>query len=179
MRPVRYHVAASLDGRIAGPAGEFDWIPTDPDVDSAALFARADTVLLGRHSWTLVRRQPERPWPPGTRVFVFSRTLTPADAPDATLVRDDAAAIVAALRHEPGDGEIWRFGGGALFASLLAAGQVDRVEVTVAPVLLGDGVPLLPPGVAGRTPLALRDVRRYPRSGMVTLTYDVGGAPSA
>lgn len=177
MRPVRYNVAASLDGCIAGPNGEYDWIPDDPTVDFAALFARVDTVLLGRVSWELVASQPERPWKTGTRVYVFSRTL-PADVdPDVIVVADDAAAHVAALRAEPGDGEIWLFGGGALFASLLAAGQVDTVEVTVAPVLLGGGIPLLPPGVP-RTMLALRHTHVYP-SGMVALHYDVTNARPA
>ena len=48
MRPVRYNVAASLDGFIADRKGEYDWIPLDPAVDFAALFAGVDTVLLGR-----------------------------------------------------------------------------------------------------------------------------------
>jgi dihydrofolate reductase len=173
MRPVRYSVAASLDGYIAGPQGEFDWIPNDPTVDFAALYARIDTVLLGRLTWELVQRmgsQVESPWREGTRLYVFSRTLREEDCPGATLVRDDAASVVAALRAEPGDGEIWLFGGGVLFASLLAAGQVDAVEVAVVPMLLGGGVPLLPPGIATRVPLTLRASHVYP-SGMIGLTY--------
>ena len=169
MRPVRYNVAASLDGFIAGPKGEFDWIPEDQAVDFGAIFAKVDTVLLGRRSWELVRGMGSAPWKPGTRVYVYSRTLDVVDDPDATLVADDAAGVVAGLRAEPGEGEIWLFGGGVLFHSLLLAGQVDRVEVTVVPVLLGGGVPLIPQG-AGRVPLRLQDVRRYP-SGMVTLAY--------
>ena len=176
MRPVRYNVAATLDGYIAGPHGEYDWIPDDPTVDFAALFAAVDTVLVGRRSYEAVRAQGAAPWPPGTRVYVFSRTLAPADHPGVTVVRTDAAAVVAALRAEPGGGEIWLFGGGGLFGSLLAAGQVDAVEVTVAPVLLGGGVPLLPPGVP-RTALRLARSHVYP-SGMVALHYAVRGAPA-
>ena len=174
MRRVRYNVAASLDGYIAGPDGEFDWIPNDPAVDFAALFAKVDTVLLGRRSYELTREHGGAPWAPGTRIYVFSRALRPADHPGVTIVRGDAGSAVGALRAEPGDGEIWLFGGGALFGSLLAAGQVDTVEVTIVPILLGEGVPLLPPRVA-RTSLALVDTHTYP-SGMVTLTYTVPGA---
>jgi dihydrofolate reductase len=78
---------------------------------------------------------------------------------------------VAGLRTEPGEGEIWLFGGGQLFSSLLAAGQVDAVEVTIVPVLLGGGVPLAAPGF-NRTKLVLRHTHQYP-TGMVSLIYDV------
>lgn len=171
MRPVRYNVAASLDGYIAGPDGEFDWIPMDPAVDFDSLFARVDTVVLGRRSFETVRQMGSPPWAPAARVYVASRTLRPDDHPDVTVVRDDVGRVVSALRHEDGDGEIWLFGGGELFRTLLAEGQVDTVEVTVVPILLGGGVPLLPAG-APRTVLALSATRTYP-SGMVTLAYRV------
>lgn len=174
MRRVRYNVAASLDGYIAGPQGEFDWIPNDPTVDFAAIFARVDTVLLGRRSYELVRQMDDAPWTPETRVYVFSRTLRPEDHRDVTIVTDDAAGVVAGLRAEEGEGDIWLFGGGELFKSLLAAGQVDSVEVTIVPVLVGGGVPLLPPG-APRTTLELKGTQTYP-SGMVSLIYAVRGA---
>lgn len=177
MRPVRYNVAASLDGFIAGPQGEFDWIPMDSTIDFAALFAKVDTVLLGRRSYEAALAGGEAPWAPSARVFVFSRTLKPDDFPEVTVVRSDAGAVVASLRAEEGDGEIWLFGGGDLFGELLAAGQVDSVEVTVVPILLGAGVPLVRPG-APRTPLVLTGTRSYP-SGMVTLNYAVQAGDAA
>ncbi|CAA9314402.1 MAG: Dihydrofolate reductase [uncultured Gemmatimonadetes bacterium] len=171
MRPVRYNVAASLDGYIAGPRGEFDWIPMDPTVDFASIFGKIDTVLLGRRSYETALEGGTPPWPPGARVYVFSRTLRPEDHPGLTVVSGDAGRVVSALRAEPGGGEIWLFGGGDLFGSLLAEGQVDTVEVTLVPILLGGGVPLLPPG-APRTTLALTGTHTYP-SGMVSLSYTV------
>ena len=171
-RPVRYNVAASLDGFITDASGGFDWIPNDPAVDFAAIFARVDTVLLGRRSYEVMQAGGGPTWPPDTRVYVFSRTMQPDAHPEVRIVASDAASTVAALRAEPGDGEIWLFGGSHLFASLLAAGQVDRVEVTVVPILLGRGTPLVSPSIAA-TALTLTDVHRYP-SGMVTLSYTVG-----
>lgn len=177
MRRMRYNVAASLDGYIADAEGRFDWIPMDPAVDFAALFARVDTVVMGRRSWEVVRAMGGAPpWSPGTRVYVVSRTLPPAEAEGAEVVRADPVGLARALRSERGEGEIWLFGGGALFATLLAAGQVDAVEVTVVPVLLGAGVSLLAAS-AGRTPLRLTGTHTYP-SGMVALHYDVIGAGS-
>jgi dihydrofolate reductase len=179
MRPVRYNVAASLDGYIAGPNGEYDWFPLEPAIDFGALFRDVDTVLLRRHSCELVRRDQRATWPKEARVLVFSRTLRASAHPGMTIIAEEAASVVARLRAEPSGGEIWLYGGGALFGSLLAAGQVDRVEVTVIPILLGGGIPLLPPEV-GRAPLALQRLESYP-SGQVILHYAVtsGRAPEA
>jgi dihydrofolate reductase len=174
MRRVRYNVAASLDGFIADAAGGFDWIPHDAAVDFAAIVARVDTVLLGRRSFEVVRAAGAPPWGPTMRVYVFSRTLRPTAYPGVTIVASDATGVVESLRREPGDGEIWLFGGGQLFAGLLAAGQVDAVEVTIVPILLGAGVPLAGAGCP-RARLRLITSHEYP-SGMVSLQYAV--APS-
>lgn len=171
MRLVRYNVAASLDGYVAGPHRNFDWIPDDPTVDFARIFAKVDTVLLGRKSYEVALDLGKPAWSADARVFVFSSTLRPENHPDVTVVADHAVERVRALREEPGDGEIWLFGGGELFRTMLAGGQVDRVEVTIAPVLLGGGTPLLAPR-APQTQLALVDSHRYP-SGLVALTYAV------
>ena len=170
MRRVRYNVAASLDGYIARSDGSFDWIPMDPTVDFAGTFAKVDTILIGRRSYELVQRMGSPPWAPNARVFVFSTTLRNEKNAKVQIISSDAAAAVAALREETGEGEIWLFGGGTLFASLLAAGQVDSVEVTVVPILLGGGVPLLPGG-APESRLSLVSTRTYEKSGMVSLHY--------
>ena len=170
MRRVRYRVAASLDGYLAGPDGEIDWIVQDPALDWASLFAGFDTVLLGRRTYELTRQPGAPAWPAGWRVVVFSRTLIAAEDPSVTVVAADAGAAVAALRAESGR-DIWLFGGGSLFASLLAAGVVDQVEVAIMPVLLGRGVPLAAPE-APRAPLALTRSDVSP-TGIVTLHYGV------
>lgn len=170
MRRVRYRVAASLDGYIAGPAGEIDWIVRDPTIDLASLFAGFDAVLLGRRTYELTLQPGAPAWPAGWRVYVFSRTLAAAEHPGVTVVGTDAGAAVAALRSEPGR-DIWLFGGGSLFASLLAADVVDQVEVAIMPVLLAGGIPLVAPG-APRSRLTLTHSVAYP-SGIVSLQYDV------
>jgi dihydrofolate reductase len=169
MRRVRYRVAASLDGYIAGPQGEIDWILPDPTIDFASIYAGFDTALLGRHTYELTRQPGAPAWPPGWRIYVFSRTLDPADHPSVTVVRADAGATVAALRAESGR-DIWLFGGGTLFASLLAARAVDQVEVALMPVLLGGGVPLA--AAAPRSRLRLLRSGASP-TGIVSLCYDV------
>jgi dihydrofolate reductase len=173
MRRVLYRVAASLDGYIAGPRGELDWIVHDPAVDFTKVYEQIDTVLLGRRTWELTRQPGAPPWPQGWQILVFSRTLAPEEHPDVTVVEVEAGPRVAALRATPGR-DIWLFGGGSLFRSLLEARQVDLVEVLVVPVLLGDGIPLLEAG-APLTQLALEHVERYP-SGLLGLRYRVPNA---
>ena len=165
MRRVRYQVAMSLDGYIAGPKGEADWIIMDPEIDFAALFEQFDTFLLGRRTFEAMGRAGQR-GSPGVKTFVFSRTLRQQDYPKVTIVAERMEEAVAALRAEPGK-DIWLFGGGALFRSL-----VDTVEVAVMPVLLGGGVPLLPPP-ARRTKLKLTGHKVYSRTGIVSLEYAV------
>jgi dihydrofolate reductase len=173
VRKVSYNVVSTLDGYIAGPNGEFDWIPHDPAVDFAALYASFDTALLGRKTYDLVRTQGTPPWPKDWAVYVFSTTLRAEEHPDITIVRENAADVVRKLRAQTGR-DIWLFGGGDLFASLLAADQVDRIDVTIAPVLLGGGIPLLP-HADSRAQLALETTKQYP-SGLMTLSYSVLGA---
>ncbi|NIP81758.1 MAG: dihydrofolate reductase [Gemmatimonadetes bacterium] len=166
-RRVRYQVAVSLDGYIAGPNGEVDWIVADPGIDFAALLEPFDTVLMGRRSWEETDAHPGMF--PGMRVVVCSRTLRAEDHPGVT-VAGDAAAAVDALRSGPGK-DIWLFGGGELFRSLLELDRVDTVEPAIVPVVLGGGRPLLPaPAVRRRLKLAGHQV--YP-SGIVLLRYDV------
>ncbi len=166
MRKVRYSVAASLDGYIAGPRGEYDWITMDPEIDFAALFESFDTVLMGRKTFEVAGGGGD----PRMKTYVFSRTLRPQDHPGVTVVADKAEETVAALRAGSGK-DIWLFGGGLLFRSLARAGLVDRVEVGVMPVLLGGGVPLLPPP-ADQVQLKLAGHKVY-KSGIVGLEYAV------
>jgi len=170
MRRVRYRIATSLDGYIAGPKGEADWIVMDPDIDFPALFKQFDTVLLGRRNYEITRSPGAPPWPPGIRVYVFSRTLRQRDHPGVTLVADKAEETLAALRATSGK-DIWLFGGASLFRSLLEARLVDAIEVAVMPVLLGQGIPL-PPPPAEQTKLKLTGCKAS-KTGIVSLEYAV------
>jgi len=169
---LRYQVAVSLDGFIAGPHGEYDWIVMDPSVDFAALFKEFDTAVMGRKTYEVLTAQGGNGAMPGLDVVVFSRTLPATAHPGVRIVNDDPREVVAALKARPGR-DIWLYGGGVLFRSLLDAGLVDTVEVAVVPVLLGAGVPLLPPGSA--TKLLLADQKTLPVSGIVALSYSVPG----
>jgi len=169
MRRLRYGVAMSLDGFIAGPKGEFDWMVADPELDFAAIHAQFDTLLMGRRTYEVARVRAAQ-WPDlGHRWIVVSRSLKPEDHPGVTIFSSGVAEAVAALKARPGK-DIWLCGGGVLFRFLLDAGLVDAVEVVSMPVMLGCGVPLLPEG--RRRSLHLEKTKALP-SGIVMLSYSI------
>jgi dihydrofolate reductase len=178
MRSVTYGAACSLDGFIARRDGGIDWLRFTDDARAVMqeYWPRIDTLLMGRKTWEVAARAGGGGGGGGMRTFVFSRTLQSIDAPGVTLVRDDAAAFVRALKAEPGK-EICVMGGGELARSLLAEGVVDEVGLNVHPVLLGDGVPFLPPGGA-QVELELAEWRAM-AEGCVLLRYRTKPATAA
>jgi dihydrofolate reductase len=167
MGRLRYQVACSLDGFIAGPEDEFDWITPEPSFDFEALRAQFDTLLMGRRTYEIVHAMGESFY--GKQVIVASRSLRQEDHPDIEVVSEGLEARVQELRVQPGR-DIWLYGGGDLFSQLLEWNLVDTVEPAIIPILLGGGIPLLPAhGVRRR----LAYIRQHTyTSGMVLLEYD-------
>jgi dihydrofolate reductase len=177
MRRIRYLVAASLDGFIAGPNGEADWIPMDPDLDFGAIFSQFDTIFAGRRTFESMAGAGMATMP-GMKTFVFSRTLRAADYPDVTVVagpaEDAAAGLKSGSGAASGGKDIWLFGGGSLFRGLAEAGLVDTVEVSVVPILLGAGIPLAP-DPAKRLELKFAGHKVY-KTGVICLEYEISRA---
>jgi len=169
LRRLVYCVATSLDGFIAGPKGEYDWIAPDSGIDFAAIYAKYDTLLMGRRTYDVARTRGDLLSGSGMRIVVVSTTLKDAGGNGPTVISVNLHQAVASLKAEPGK-DIWLMGGGILFRSLLDAGLVDAAEVSVFPVLLGSGTPLLPGGERAR--LQLKQSKALP-SGVVMLSYSV------
>ena len=174
MRRIRYQVASSLDGYIADADGKTDWIVHDPTIDFGELFDQFDTLLMGRLTYETTSQM--MPGFFGKQVLVCSRTLRPDEHPDVEIVSDGLNQSIDRLRAEPGK-DIWLFGGGALFRSLLELGLVDTIEPAIVPVVLGAGHPLVL-GPALERALTLTGHRVFP-SGIVWLEYEIGRAATA
>jgi dihydrofolate reductase len=175
MRQLIYGVAASLDGFIAGPNGEYDWIVPDSGIDFVGLYSKFDTFLMGRRTYEVASTRGDLLKRAGMRNVVVSTTLNPSERPEITVVQSGVAEAVRALKAETGK-NIWLFGGGALFRSLLDMGLVDAMDVSVFPVLLGSGTPLLPEG--DRALLKLSGCNALP-SGVLMLSYSIAYVPTA
>lgn len=176
MRKIVYSVAMSLDGYLAGPNGEADWIVMDPEIDFMGMMARFDTILMGRRTFEAAQAMGGGGSMPGVATVVVSRTLRQEDHPGLTIVAEDVGGAVSRLRAGSGK-DIWLFGGGSLFRSLLDLGLVDTIEVGVIPVLLGGGIPLLP-ARSQRTTLRLVTSKVYKATGTVGLEYAVQQEPA-
>jgi dihydrofolate reductase len=170
MRRIVYDVAVSLDGFIAGPGGDISAFPAEgphlqPYLDR---LARYETVIMGRRTYEFGYRYGLQP---GARAYphmdhhVFSRSLDLPASGGVTVVRDDWAEALAALRSGSG-GDIYLCGGGAFAAYVADLGLLDVLRLKVAPVVIGAGVPLF----AGlRTPIRFERVAATPYDNGVTL----------
>jgi dihydrofolate reductase len=171
MRRLRYSVAATLDGFIADPGGGYDWIIMDESIDFASMFEEFDTFVMGRKTWDVSASTEFAPMFGGKEVIVFSTTLKAPPRPGLTIVNTPPADTVRELKQRPGK-DIWLFGGGSMFRTLVDADLVDTVEVAIMPVLLSQGVPLIMPG-ARITGMKLGKCETLPKSGIVMLSYTI------
>ena len=179
MRKVVYSLTNSLDNFIAREDGGADWILMDDELmkEFPQLFARFDTVLMGRKSYDVAYAQSHTHDTSqgeagfmGMKTYVFSRTMKENPGGEVELVSGDAGKFVRELKNGPGK-DIWLMGGGELAASLLKENLVDEINLAIQPVLLGAGVPLFPE-VGEQFNLQLVDSKTY-KNGTVSLTYQV------
>ena len=174
-RKVIVHIATSADGYIARPDGDLDWLTSRPAPKGFygmnAFMKSIDTMLLGRKTYHASLRLGATFDPKKGRTIVFSRHEPPADVPSGVeFVNDSIGPFMSHLREQPGK-DIWLMGGGDLIASFLDEQAIDEFVISVVPVFIGDGIPL----IARRhrhVPLDLQSSRRF-EDGLVQLRYRV------
>ncbi|MFB6849842.1 dihydrofolate reductase family protein [Streptomyces sp. NPDC056373] len=166
MRKLVYYIGVSLDGRIAGPGGEFGFFPQG-DEQQAAAYAqwmnglypetvptayraaagvadapnrRFDTVLMGLGTYRLSHDNGITSPYAHLRQYVVSSTLEPDVDPAVTVVASDPLGLVRELKGEADAGQdIWLCGGGRLAGTLLP--EIDELLIKTYPVIAGSGIP--------------------------------------
>ena len=173
-RNVIVHIATSADGYIARPDGDLEWLTSRPApagfYGMNAFMRSIDTTVVGRKTFEMSLRMGAK-FDSKNPHIVFSRQAPPADAPAGVeFVSDAIGSFVSRLREQPGK-DIWLMGGGELIASFLDEHAIDEFVISVTPVFIGDGVPL----IARRhrhVPLELQSAERF-EDGAVQLRYRV------
>lgn len=171
-RKVIVHIATSADGYIAGPDGDLEWLTSRPAPKGFyginAFMRSIDTMLLGRKTYEAGLRMGGK-FDSKDRHIVFSRHAPPPSVPAGVeFVNEAIGPFISSLREQPGK-NMWLMGGGELIASFLDEHAIDEFVISVVPVFIGDGIPL----IARRhrhVPLELQSTERFD-DGVVQLHY--------
>lgn len=170
MRKILLFIASSVDGYIARTSGEVDWLFTDQDYGYTDFFAQIDTVIMGNKTYQQLLGFGEYPYA-GKEGFVFSKTLQGEKDNNVKFVGGDLKGFLNSLRQSPG-GDIWLVGGGEIIHYLMKHGFVDELILSIHPIILGSGIPLIVNDPTLETVLELKDVKTY-NSGLLQVSYDL------
>lgn len=179
---VTIHMVASLDGFIARKDGSTGWLETADSYQEgaeltgeeiAAFLRTIDCYVMGSRTYetALGFEAKGLGWAYGDKpVFVLTRRALPKARATVQFVSGDLASLVNA-RLRPNFASIWFVGGGAVAGACLRLGLADEVRYTIAPVLIGDGIPFFA-GLDQDIALHLVEVKAY-KSGLVALRHEV------
>jgi dihydrofolate reductase len=173
----QYLVASSLDGFITDENDSLDWLnqfqaPQSEDAQPYDVFIKdVGALAMGRGTYEWIARDHQGPWPYGERpTWVFThRELTPLSGADVTFTAEDVATVHAEMTAAAKGKNIWLVGGGDLVGQFLDHGLLDEIWLSIAPVTLGKGAPLLPR--RHTTPLTLISAVPAPNQTFVHLRY--------
>ncbi|HIR51929.1 MAG TPA: dihydrofolate reductase [Candidatus Onthovicinus excrementipullorum] len=173
MKKVTLFIAMSLDGYIADCSGGVDWLTGTgtQETDSYGDFIQEiDTVIMGGNTYRqIITQLSPNIWPyEGMKSYVITHRGTVASRDDIYMVHQSPCDLVRQLREQDGKG-IWICGGAQVVRQLMEADLIDRYHFSVMPVLLGDGIPLLVPGMRKHL---LRLVRTQSYNGITDLIYE-------
>lgn len=179
MRKVIASELITLDGFIAGPGGELDWLVRDQEHKdfSKTHHDVMDTIIFGRRTyeemnswWPTAEAAEDEPETAlmmnTTSKLVFSKTLDRVEWNNARLAEGEPGPVIRRLKEQPGQNMVI-LGSGTIVSQLAEAGLIDEYRLFVHPVMLGSGRPLLP-GLAGRLNLKLLRTETS-RAGIVTM----------
>lgn len=184
MRKIIVEIAASADGYIARPDGNVDWLnrpETAGDYGMRAFYRSIDTILWGRKTYELALEFQKQGvagagFDPKVKNYVFSHHA-PSSAPATVeFITEPVPPFAKRLRSRPGK-NIWMMGGAGLIASFLDAGEIDEFIISVIPIFIGEGIPLVAPRHRF-LPLKLLSCKGF-SDGVVKLHYSVARRSSS
>jgi dihydrofolate reductase len=169
MRKIILSLGLSLDGYIARPNGDIDFLLMPKDYAIASFFKTVDTAVMGRKSLEAGLKMSGGSLPASSLAYyVFSHSKPPGKCEGWTFVNESPAAFIAKLRKRRGK-NIWLMGGGELARDFLKADLIDELHLGIIPVLLGEGIPLFPSGFPQRD-FSLVENKTYSK-GMIAPMY--------
>jgi dihydrofolate reductase len=156
MRKLKLHVDISVDGCIAGPNNEMDWIDFTLNERlreyEDRLHEPVDTILLGRKMtnefisyWSNVMNKPDDPWNAfakkmmETPKIVFTKSLTKSEWPNTEIATGDLKDEITKLKSQEGGGDIIVYGGASFDSSLIKENLIDEYYLFINPVVIGNG----------------------------------------
>ena len=162
MSRTQYYTAATLDGFIADPDNSLEWLFTRKREEGGALdyadfIAEVGALAMGATTYEWILDHESTKWPYEQPSWVFTHREPPTfSGAKVELVSGDVAPVHEEMVRAAGEKNVWIVGGGDLAGQFADAGLLDEVLVTIAPVTLGAGAPLLP----RRIELSLEQVAR-------------------
>jgi dihydrofolate reductase len=174
-RKIIVHIATSADGYIARPDGNLDWLTSRPAPKGfygmPQFIRTVDTKIIGRKTFDRSLELGAH-FSTDDKHYVFSRQPPPTSLPAAVeFVSQSIGAFAKGLRDQAGK-NIWLMGGGEIIASFLDEDLIDEFIITVVPIFIGEGIPLIAPRHLN-VPLKLRSAKPFP-DGVVQVHYDIG-----
>ncbi|RAM49090.1 MAG: dihydrofolate reductase [Hapalosiphonaceae cyanobacterium JJU2] len=170
MRKIRLYIASSLDGYIARTSGDVDWLFTDQDYGYAEFISQINTVIMGNKTYRQILSFGEYPYK-NKQGIVLSTSLSGQFDQNVQFVGGDLQELISTLRQSA-DGDIWLVGGSKTIHDFMKHGFVDELILSIHPIILGDGIPLIVKDPSIETALELQDMKNYD-SGLVQVTYQV------
>jgi dihydrofolate reductase len=187
MRKLILLMHTSLDGFVAGPNGEMDWIRFDEELADyvGKITDSADTALYGRITYEMMESYlptaAESPtatkhdiehanWVNNALKIVFSRTLEKTDWKNTMIIKHDIAEKIADMKNEPGK-NLLLIGSASITHVFMQHNLIDEYWINVNPVLLGEGIPLFK-NISDRINLKLIQAKTFDH-GVVGLQYEV------